>query len=54
MNPRLLGLCASVSALLAAPTAAFAHDDDEEEISFTVRPLQCSVTKMSMATMRPW
>ena len=36
MNPRLLGLCAGVSALLAAPTAVFAHDDDEEEIPFDV------------------
>ncbi len=36
MNPRHLGLCADVSALLAAPTAEFAHDDDEEEISFDV------------------
>ena len=36
MNPRLLGLCAGVSALLAAPTAVIAHDDDEEEIPFDV------------------
>lgn len=36
MNPRLLGLYAGVSALLAAPTAVFAHDDDEEEIPFDV------------------
>ena len=36
MNPRRLILCAGVSALLAAPTAVFAHDDDEEEIPFDV------------------
>ncbi len=36
MNPRFLSLCAGVSALLAAPTAVFADDDDDEEIPFEV------------------